>query len=78
MRSKWRSAKHDASMLDVGRSRQIFRESISKHEMSTKSNEAKNTTKDQFPDEISADINNSEYLRRTGFSDIAMQAKLSS
>ena len=57
MRSKRRSAKHDTAMLDVGRSRQSFRERISKHEVSTKSNEAKNTTKDQFPDEISADIN---------------------
>ena len=57
MRPKRRSAKHDAVMLDVGRSRQSFRESISKHEVSMKSNESKNTTKDQFPDEISADIN---------------------
>ena len=60
MRPKRHSAKHNAEMLDVGRSRQAFRQSISKHELSTKSNEAKNTTKDQFPDEISAacaDIN---------------------
>ena len=76
MRSKRRSAKHDASMLDVGRSRQAFRESISKHEVSTKGNEAKNTTKDQFPDEISADINVAQIFAN-GFSDIAMQAKLS-
>ena len=57
MRSKRHSAKHDAAMLDVGRSRQAFRGSISKHEVSTKGNEAKNTTKDQIPVDISADIN---------------------
>ena len=73
MRSKRRSAKHDAAMLDVGRSRQDFRESISKHEVSTKSNEAKNTTKS-----LTKYLRISmwrEYLRHTGFSE--MQAKLS-
>jgi hypothetical protein len=56
MRAKWSGAKHNFAVLDVGGARQALCQSISNHKVSAKSDESKNTLKDQFTNEITTDI----------------------
>ena len=56
MRAKWSGAKHNFTVLDVCGARQALCQRVSNHKVSAKSDESKNTLKNQFTYEITTDI----------------------